>query len=55
MSNLDVVKKLVERLNQYDLKTPFQIPKGYSDTVGVNGWDDHWDLAGDIIDITANR
>jgi hypothetical protein len=54
VSNLDVVKKLVERLNQYDLKTPFQIPRGYSDTVGVNGWEDCWDLAGEIIDITAN-
>jgi hypothetical protein len=26
VSNLDVVKKLVERLNQYNLKKPFQIP-----------------------------
>ncbi len=40
VSNLDVVKKLLERLNQYNLNTPFQIPKRYSDTVGVNGWEE---------------
>ena len=40
VSNLDVVKNLVERINQYNLKTPFQIPKGYIDTVSVNGWED---------------
>jgi hypothetical protein len=54
VSNLDVVKKLVERVNQYDMKTPFMIPSGYSDTVGVNGWEDRWDLAGEIIDLTAH-
>ena len=28
VSNLDVVKKLVERINQYFMKTPFMIPSG---------------------------
>ena len=42
VSNLDVAKKLVERLKQYDMTTPFQIqiPIGYSGTVSVNGWED---------------
>ena len=54
VSNLDVVKKLRERMVQYDTKTPFMIPQGYSDTVGINGWEDRWDLGGVIIDLTAN-
>jgi hypothetical protein len=37
VSNLDVVKKLRGRMVQYDTKTPFMIPQGYSDTVGING------------------
>ena len=53
VSNLDVVKKLRERMVQYDTKTPFMIPQGYSDTVGINGWEDRWDLAGVIIDLTV--
>ena len=32
VSNLDVVKKLQERMVQYDTKIPFMIPQGYSDT-----------------------
>jgi len=54
VSNLDVVKKLQEQMVQYDTKTPFMIPQGYCDTVGVNGWEDCWDLGGVIIDLTAN-
>jgi len=52
--NLDVVKKLRERMVQYDTKTPFMIPQGYSDTVSINGWEDRWDLSGEIIDLTIN-
>jgi hypothetical protein len=54
VSNLDVVKKLRERMVQYDTKTPFMIPQGYSDTVSINGWEDRWDLSGEIIDLTIN-
>ena len=28
VSNLDVDKKLVERINQYNMKTPYMIPSG---------------------------
>ena len=51
---MDVVKKLRERMVQYNTKTPFMIPQGYSDTVGINGWEDRWDLSGEIIDLTSN-
>ena len=54
VSNLDVVKKLRERMVQYDTKTPFMIPQGYSDTVSIIGWEDRWDLSGEIIDLTIN-
>ncbi len=30
------------------------IPQGYSDTVGINVWEDRWDLSSEIIDLTTN-
>ena len=35
VSNLDVVKKLRERMVQYNTKTPFMSPNKKSDTVGI--------------------
>jgi hypothetical protein len=35
VSNLDVMAKVVERIKQYDMQTPLQIPKHYYDVVNV--------------------
>ena len=41
VSNLDVMTKVVERLKQYDMLLPIQIPAEYYDVVGV---EDRWDM-----------
>ena len=54
VSNLDVMVKVVERLKQYDMLTPLQVPKNYYNVVNV---EDRWDMANphrDIIDLTAH-
>ena len=35
VSNLEVMNKLVERMKQYDMLLPLQIPKDYYDVVDV--------------------
>jgi hypothetical protein len=35
VSNLEVMNKLVERMRQYDLLLPLQIPKDYNDVIDV--------------------
>ncbi len=35
VSNLDVMVKVVERLKQYDMLMPLQVPKNYYDIVNV--------------------
>ena len=41
VSNLDVVAKPVERIKQYDMLLPLQVPKDYYDVVNV---EDRWDM-----------
>ena len=38
--NLDVVKNFLERVVQYDMKTPLQVPVVYHDIVSKNAWED---------------
>ncbi len=40
VSNLEVMNKLVERMKQYDLLLPLQIPKDYNDVIDV---EERWD------------
>ena len=42
VSNLDVMTKVIERLKQYDMLLPLQIPAEYYDVVGV---EDRWDMS----------
>jgi hypothetical protein len=37
--NLEVMKKLKERVYQYDMRTPFQVPAVYRDIVGEDAWE----------------
>jgi hypothetical protein len=41
--SLDVMKKFLERVIQYDVKTPFQVPAVYHDVVSKDAWEDQWD------------
>ena len=55
--NLDVVKKFLERVVQYDMKMPLQVPAVYHDIVGEDAWEDRWDMTNpnrEIIDLTAH-
>ena len=36
--NLDVVKKFLERVVQYNMKTPHQVPAVYHDVVSKDAW-----------------
>ena len=40
VSNLDVMAKLTERIKQFDMLLPLQIPKDYNDVVDV---EERWD------------
>ena len=39
VSNLEVMKKFKERVHQYDIRTPLQVPSNYCDIVGEEAWD----------------
>ncbi len=39
VSNLEVMKKFKERIHQYDMRTPLQVPAVYHDIVGEDAWD----------------
>ena len=54
VSNLDVMGKLVERIKQYDMLLPLQIPKVYHDVVNV---EDRWDMNNndrEIVDLSTH-
>jgi hypothetical protein len=54
VSNLDVMTKVVERIKQYDMLLPLQIPAEYYDVVGV---EDRWDMSNpnrDIVDLSSH-
>lgn len=54
VSNLDVMDKLVERIKQYDMLVPLQIPEKYYDVVDV---EQRWDMDNSqrvIIDLSAH-
>ncbi len=38
--NLDVVKKILEHVVQYDMKMPLQVPAVYHDVVSKDAWED---------------
>jgi hypothetical protein len=39
VSNLEIMKKFKERIHQYDMRTPLQVPAVYRDIVGEDAWD----------------
>ncbi len=39
VSNLEVMKKFKERVHQYDMRTPLQVPAVYHDIVGEDAWE----------------
>jgi hypothetical protein len=39
VSNLEVMKKFKERVHQYNMRTPLQVPAVYRDIVGDDAWD----------------
>jgi hypothetical protein len=39
VSNLEVMKKFKERIHQYDMRTPLQVPAIYCDIMGEDAWD----------------
>ena len=55
--NLDVVKKFLERVVQYNMKMPLQVPAVYHDIAGEDAWEDQWDMTNpdrEIVDLTAH-
>jgi hypothetical protein len=55
VSNLEVMKKFKERVHQYDMRTPLQLPAIYFDILGEDAWDAQWDASNpyrEIIDLT---
>ncbi len=55
--NLDVVKKFLEHVVQYNVKTPLQVPAVYHDVVSEDAWEDQWDMTNpdhEIVDLTAH-
>jgi hypothetical protein len=45
VSNLEVMKKFKERVHQYDMRTPLQVPAVYRDIVGEDAWEAQWDAS----------
>ncbi len=43
--NLEVMKKFKERVHQYDMRTPLQVPAVFCDIVGEDAWDARWDAS----------
>jgi hypothetical protein len=57
VSNLKVMKKFKECVNQYDMRTPLQVPAIYCDIVGEDAWDAQSDASNphcEIIDLTLH-
>jgi hypothetical protein len=57
VSNLEVMKKFKERVHQYDMRTPLQVPAVYCDIEGKGAWDARWDASNpyrEIVDLTLN-
>ncbi len=55
--NLEVMKKFKERVHQYDMRTPLQVPAVYHDIVGDDAWDARWDASNPhckIVDLTLH-
>ncbi len=55
--NLEVMKKFKERVHQYDMRTPLQVPAVYHDILGEDAWDARWDASNlyhKIIDLTPH-
>ncbi len=40
---LEVMKKFKERVHQYDMRTPFQVPAVYHDFMGEDACEARWD------------
>ena len=41
-SDLEVMKKFMEHVHQYDMRTPLKVPAVYYDVVGEDAWDSQW-------------
>jgi len=54
VSNLDVMAKLVERIKQYDMLLPLQIPTVYNDVVDVEERRDMGNVDRDIVDLSKH-
>jgi hypothetical protein len=55
--NLEIMKKFKERIHQYDMRTPLQVPAVYRDIVGEDAWDSQWDASNpyrEIVDLTIH-
>ncbi len=57
VSNLEVMKKFKERVHQYDMRTPLQVPSVYRDIVGEDAWEAQWYASNPhckIVDLTLH-
>ncbi len=57
VSNLEVMKKFKERVHQYDMRTPLQVPAVYNDIVGEDAWEARWNASNPhckIVDLTLH-
>jgi hypothetical protein len=55
--NLEVMKKFKERVHQYDMRTPLQVPAVYYDVVGEDAWEARWEASNPdrkIVDLTLH-
>ena len=55
--NLDVVKKFLERVVKYDMKTHLQTPAVYHDIISEDAWEVQWEMNNpdrEVIDLTAH-
>jgi hypothetical protein len=51
------MKKFKERVHQYDMRTPLQVPAVYHDILGEDAWEAQWDASNPhrkIIDLTLH-
>ena len=51
---LDILKKFKERVHQYDMMTPLQVPAVYRDIVGEGAWDARWDALNPYCEIVIS-
>ena len=54
VSNLDGMAKIVERIKQYDMLLPLQIPKEYHDVVNVEARWDMGNIRREIVDLSTH-